>query len=160
LEGGVSGFADVAEAVAVAVSRPGGRGFSARMREIERRFGFSTSARATAAGGHRLLAKIESGQALLGPETLAEERCWETLERCFFGRLQRYVGPRLPFPDLASVDHLRSACKQALAPRVRQLARRLVADLSAARLRAPAASTPKTPMTRELLDEPLMSEEK
>lgn len=155
LERGLAALEEMSDAVTEAASRQGSaRTLAETTREIERRFGFSPSARGTAAGALRLLGEIEAGQALPGGEALAVARCWEILERNFFGRLQRFVGPQLQFPDFASVDQMREACRSFLASGIQGVARRLANDPEASHLRAPA-SLKRRPVTPQLLEEPL-----
>jgi hypothetical protein len=153
-EGGIHALAEVFEALAKAARERNGRSLAEVSRSIERRFGFSASARGTAAAALKLLSAIEGGRSLPSTEALAVERCIEILERNFFGRLQPFVGPQRPLADFLSIDQLRNDCLAGLSPFIHEIARRLVKDPRGSGLRAPASRS-RRKMTRDLLDEPL-----
>jgi hypothetical protein len=154
-DGGVPALISTAKAVARATSSgKQDRSFSEALREIERRFNQSGTAKGTAEAARRLAEKVEVGQALPGLVPLAEEHCWGLIDRHLFGRLQRFVGTQHEIPSFEALSKARADCRQELEPEVRRMARSLAADPLASRLRAPVFS-PKRPTTSALLEEPL-----
>lgn len=153
-DGGMPALAEASEAAAKAThSGEKGSSFYEVVREIERRFSHSGTAKGTADAARRLVTRIEVGQALPGPISLAEEHCWGLIDRHLFGRLNRFVGIK-NIPSFEALSRVRADCRLVLDPKIRQLARTLAADPLASHLRAPAFSR-KRPITSELLEEPL-----
>lgn len=153
-EGGNPGFRRAID-LAVTGYRDGARSLSEKCRQYERDFMMSPGARGLADSVLRLAQEESRGRAISGPLSLAKQRCIQIADRCFFGRLQKYIGRGGVFESFEQLEGFRRELLRSADSQLWELANRLTRNPSASGLRAPGARTRRA-TTREFLDQPFL----
>jgi hypothetical protein len=124
-------------------------------RSIEQRFGQARDVKLLSRATQQARAKIIAGWALPGPNQLAEEFLRALIHHHFFAKIPVVsVGEKRRFNDVAEARVFEGQVWQNLEPQIEKLARRVIADPTASKLRAPKSMRPHL-STAELLDTPI-----
>lgn len=156
-ESGLSGFEPMWIATSEAAARPdGGRRLADVARQMEQRFGQQPGSKVVAKAALANFAEIEAGRALPMARSLAEACLRASVESEFFSKTRyRVLGPGKRFTDRNSEHLFKREVDSHLAPAIEEMARSVVRDPSASKLRSPPSRLPKR-TTAELLDAPLL----
>lgn len=155
-EGGISGFERLYEASSRALSDQSSiRTLAEVSRTIEQEFGQQQSVKLAARAARRQIIELQYGRLLPSRLAFASQCLRNLLEHHFFAKVTNLlVGEGKRFSDVRDARQYEASVRSYIEPQLMELARRLMSDPTASKLRAPKSSMRRR-TTAELLDSPL-----
>lgn len=156
-DGGIPGFGFLCEATTRVFSEGGGVKTLAEMgRRLEQEFGQRRSVKLAARAAQKNLVESQYGSSLPGPLAFAEAHLNTLLEHHFFAKVVTgaSVGEGKRFRNIQEARQFAASVHACAEPQLKKMAKKVVSDPTASKLRAPKSSR-RQRTTAELLDAPL-----